>query len=366
MPEDPVWAIGKIIVMSVLRIACALAAIVLMCTRPPHADLLIGDFRATDGVGPVLRYDDSAQGPAAPTGAFYTNLAGGGDVLHSAASMTFEPLENVVYTADFYGQAIRVYPAAASGNAAALRTLNPPQLGQPIQIAISLAHDELIAVTSGGVETYVRSASGSAAYPQRTLPLSITTAGSRTRLKNPGGIILRPAGDEIAIPDYGVGAGNAYFGVVLFFPRAVTGNSAPSRTLEGPQTLLGIDAFGIAFDKTHDEILVLSQDSSQYPYVYRISTFAGSASGNTAPLRSVSGTNALLGDIHAISYDDAAELIYVSEGGENGIPARILVFARDANGNVAPDRIIVPNGASFVLPQGITTTYDERFRNGFD
>jgi hypothetical protein len=59
-------------------------------------------------------------------------------------------------------------------------------------------------------------------------------------------------------------------------------------------------------------------------------------------------------------------LIYVSEGGENGIPARILVFARGASGNVAPDRVIVPNGASFVLPQGITTVYGELFRDGFD
>ena len=343
-----------------------MAAIVLVCARSAHADLLIGDFRETDGVGPVLRYDDSAQGAAAPTGVFYTNLGGGGDVLHSAASMTFEPLENVVYAADFYGQAIRVYPASASGNAVALRTLNPPQLGQPIQIAISMLHGELIAVTSGGIQTYLRTESGSAAFPQRILPLSITSAGSRTRLNNPGGIILRTKSDEIAVPDYGVAPGNAYFGVVLFFPRGVTGNSAPLRTIEGPQTLLGIAAFGITLDRTHDEILVLSQDSSQYPYVYRISTFAGSASGNTAPLRSISGSNTLLGDIHAISYDDAAELLYVSEGGENAIPARILVFARDANGDVAPNRVIVPNGASFVLPQGITTVYDELFKDGFD
>ena len=341
-----------------------MAAIVL-CTQAAHADLLIGDFRETDGVGPVLRYEDSAQGAAAPTDAFYTNLKGGADVLHGAASLIYEPSENVVYAADFYGQSIRVYPSAASGNAAALRTLNPPQLGQPRQIAISLAHDELIAATSNGVETYLRLASGSTAYPQRTLPLDVTAAGSQTRLKNPGGVILRPSSDEIVVPDNGVAAGNA-FGVVLFFPRVLTGNSAPSRALEGQQTLLGIATFGIAYDQTHDEIMVVSQDTAQYPYVLRINTFAGSASGNTAPLRSISGTNTLLGDFHAISYDDAAELIYVSEGGENGVPARILVFARDANGDVAPDRVIVPNGASFVNPQGITIVYDGIFKNGFN
>ena len=343
-----------------------MAAIVLVCTRAAHADLLVGDFRQADGIGPVLRYADSANGAAAPTGAFYTDLSSGADVLHSAASMTYEPLENVVYAADFYGQAIRVYAAAASGNAAALRTLNPPQLGQPRQIAVSTLHEELIAVTSNGVETYVRSASGSSAYAQRTLPLSFTSEGSRTRLNNPGGIILRPTSDEIAVPDYGVGAGNATFGVVLFFSRAVTGNSAPYRTLEGPQTLLGGAAFGITYDPAHDEIIVLSQDVPQSPPVYRISTFAGSASGNAAPLRSISGANTLLGNIHAIAYDAAADVLYVSEGGENAVPPRVLAFARGADGDVTPDRVIVPNGASFVYPQGIAPVYDDIFKNGFN
>jgi hypothetical protein len=354
--------------MSASRIArrSAVAAIVLLAAHLAHAELLVGDFRETDGIGPVLRYDDAADGAAAPAGSFYTDLGGGNDVLCSAASMTYEPVENVVYAVDFYGQAIRVYPAAANGNATPLRTLNPPQLGQPRQIAISTAHDELIAVTSNGIETYLRTASGNAAYPQRTLPLSFTAEGSRTRLNNPGGIILRPSSDEIVVPDYGVGADNAAFGVVLFFSRAVTGNSAPYRTLEGPQTLLGIGAFGIAYDPTHDEILVLSQDSQQYPYAYRISTFAGGASGNTAPLRSISGANTLLGDIHAIAYDDAAQVIYVSEGGENGIPPRVLAFDHGASGNVAPDRVIVPNGASFVVPQGVAPVYDDIFKNGFD
>jgi hypothetical protein len=44
MPEDPIfWAIGKSLIMSVSRIACALAVIVLVSARPAHADLLMGD-----------------------------------------------------------------------------------------------------------------------------------------------------------------------------------------------------------------------------------------------------------------------------------------------------------------------------------
>jgi hypothetical protein len=354
--------------MSALRIArrCAIAAIVLIGTPLAHADLLIGDFQGLDGTGPILRFADSADGAAAPAGSFYTNLNGGNDVLRSAASMTFEPAEDVVYVADFYGQAIRVYAAGASGDAVPLRTLNPLQLGQPRQVAVSLAHQELIAATACCVETYLRFDSGNSAYPQRYLPSGNTAEGSRTRLNNPGGIVLRASSDEVAVPDSGVGPGNASFGVVLIFPRSVTGNSAPTRTLQGAQTLLGVAALGITYDPSNDEFLVLSQDSAQSPYGYRINAFAGSASGDAAPLRSISGANTLLGNVHAIFYDDAAEVLYASAGGENGTPARVLAFARGADGDVAPDRVIVADGSSFVFPQGITAVSDDIFKNGFN
>jgi hypothetical protein len=52
MREDPLRAVGENFVMSASRITCALAAIVL-CVQAAHADLLIGDFRESDGVGPV-------------------------------------------------------------------------------------------------------------------------------------------------------------------------------------------------------------------------------------------------------------------------------------------------------------------------
>lgn len=63
---------------------------------------------------------------------------------------------------------------------------------------------------------------------------------------------------------------------------------------------------------------------------------------------------------------DAEETLYVSEGGENGISARLLALAHGADDDVPPDRVIVPDGASFVLPQGITASCDRTFRDAFD
>jgi len=272
----------------------------------------------------------------------------------------------VLYAADFVGKAIRVYAASASGNAPALRVLNPPALGQPRRVAIASAHDELITVYAGCcLAVYSRMASGSAVTPLRSVQYG-GTSGSVTRLNYPTGVALRAASDEMFVPDAGIAAGNVPFGVILFFARTASGNAAPSRTIEGPDTKLGSAAYYIAYDSEHDEIIVASEDASAATPVLRINIFAGTASGNSAPLRSISGDATLLEDIHAISSDPYAGTIYVSQGGENGAVARVLVFARGANGNVAPARIIDAGPNSFTAPRGIVAIPREVvFADGF-
>ena len=352
--------------MTSSRLICSAAiAFAVACARLARAELLIGDY-GDQTPAAVLTYADNATGAAAPLGSFYSNAGNGAAPLQDPESLTFDPIENTVYVADFYGQAVRVYRAGASGNAAPLRTLNPALLGQPRQVALSTLHDELIIATGCCVITYGRYTYGTQAVPSRYLPPSYTAEGTNTRLNNPGGIVLRASSDEIIVPDTGNGPNNTYFGVVLFFPRSLTGNSSPYRTLEGAQTLLGTSASHISQDEVHDEIYVTSQDSATFPYGFRISTFAGSASGNVAPLRSISGDATQLADIHQIFYDDISESPYVSVGGENGVAPKVLVFARGANGNVAPDRTIIPNGASFSRPEGLTVVFDDLFHDNFE
>ena len=66
------------------------------------------------------------------------------------------------------------------------------------------------------------------------------------------------------------------------------------------------------------------------------------------------------------AFSMASETLYVSAGGENGVPARVLAFAYGANGNAAPDRTIVANGSSFELPLGIVAVPDTIFRTGLN
>ena len=346
------------------RLGCSVLFILtLTVAGAARADLLIGDYRGSGTPGPVLRFAETADGNVAPSGSFYTNLNGGTDVLQAAWYMTYEPVENVVYVADFFGQTIRVYAAGASGNVAAVRVLNPPLLGQPRRVAISTEHDELITTASGCcIATYPRTASGSAVAALRMVQWG-GLSGSVTRLNYPQGVVLRKSSDEIIVVDSERNPDSSYSGVVLFFARMASGNTAPTRVLKGTQTLLGSGAFGVAYDSIHDEIIVLSSDST----TLRISTFAGTASGDTAPLRSIAGNLTLLEIAAGVVYDSASATIYVWQGGYNGYLPRVLAFARTANGDVAPMRVIAGVATTLVQPSGLEVApFALIFKNGFE
>lgn len=334
-------------------------AALLMAGIPAHADLLVGDYAGPGNPGAVFRYDDIADGAVLPLLSFGTDT-GDGSGLHAADAITFEPIENVVYVADSDGQAVRVYAATAIGNSTPLRTLNPPSIGHPRQVAISRATGLQLVATDCCVAAYLLKDSGNAVPAQRFLPSGNTVEGSRTRLNHPAGIVLRASSNEIAIPDVASGTG-----VVLFFSSGCTGNCGPYRTIEGPTTQLGAAAKGIAFDVARDEIYVLSTDSAQAPYGFRISVFAGGAQGNVAPLRSVAGAATLLDDVHAIAFDPSTDTLYASVGGD-GTPGLVLAFARDANGNTAPQRVIDAGQSGFAAPRGLAAVFDDIFLDDFE
>jgi hypothetical protein len=330
-------------------------------TSPARADLLVGDFSGTDSTAAhsILRFSDTANGNVAPIGSFTTDF--GSTRMQTPFYLTYEPVENVVYVADFYGQAVRVYPENAQGNIAPLRTFTSPLLGQPRQIAVSVQHDELYAAVSGCcLGTYPRTGNGNIA----TLRFVQWggSSGSVTRLNNPSGPALRESSDTLIVADYKTNADNSFSGVLLSFDRTASGNVAPVSSIEGDATKLGIFATGPAYDEVHDEIIVASFDGA----TYRLLTFAGNASGNTPPLRSVEGPAANLSGVETVAYDPIHETIYVAEGGYNAIPAYVLAFPRTASGNVAPTRTIAGTATGIGYPTGITVTVDRVFGDGFE
>ena len=343
-----------------LRAALFLA---IVAASPARADLLVGDFTGSDSTAahPILRFSDTANGNVAPNDSFTTDLSG--VQLQTPFRLTYEPVENVVYVADFYGQAIRVYPENATGNTAPLRTLTSPSLGQPRQIAISVEHDELFAAVSGCcIATYPRTANGNIAA-LRFIEWG-GSSGSVTRLNNPSGPVLRTSSDTLIVADYHQNPDSSYSAVLLSFNRIAEGNEAPVSAIEGNATMLGTSAIGPAYDEAHDEIIVVGFDNTTS--TYRILTFAGTASGNTPPLRSIEGPAANLAGVSNVVYDPYHEMIYVAEGGYNTIPAYVLGFPRTADGNVAPTRVLAGPDTTIGYPFGLAVTSDRIFGNGFE
>jgi len=342
----------------------ALALLTIVAAAPARADLLVGDFSDGDTAAAhsILRFRDTAAGDVAPLGSFTTDLPG--LRLQTPLYLTYEPIEDVVYVADFYGQAIRVYAEHAHGNVAPLRTLASPTLGQPRQVAISVEHDELFAAVSGCcLAAYPRTASGNNVAALRFIQWGGSN-GSITRLNNPSGPVLRKASDTLIVADYKQNPDNSYSGVLLSFDRNASGNTAPASAIEGNLTGLGSSATAPAYDAVHDEIIVVSFDNTTS--TYRLLSFAGTASGNAAPLRSVEGAATNLAGVSSVAYDPYHDTIYVTEGGYNGVPAAVLAFPRTANGNAAPTRTIAGANTMVGSPGGIAATDGHLFKDGFE
>jgi len=118
------------------------------------------------------------------------------------------------------------------------------------------------------------------------------------------------------------------------------GNAKPVRKIEGQKTLLGRTMHAIGYDEIHDEFVVPQQ------FAQAILTFRGGASGEEPPLRVIQGSKTRLEAPDRVALDPVHNEIYVPEGDA------VLVYDREAKGDVAPIRVIEgPNaggGASAV------------------
>jgi hypothetical protein len=112
------------------------------------------------------------------------------------------------------------------------------------------------------------------------------------------------------------------------FAGLADGNARRIRAIEGQTTRLGRTMHAIAYDAIHDEIFVPQQ------FGQGILVFDGKATGEIAPKRIIEGPDTQLTALDRLGVDAVNNEIYVPEG------KKILVFPRDGNGNVKPKRVI--------------------------
>jgi len=115
---------------------------------------------------------------------------------------------------------------------------------------------------------------------------------------------------------------------IAAFPRLAEANAKPTRAIAGQRTLITRTIHDMAYDPVRDEIVV-----PQF-YLQGILTFRGSANGDEAPIRVISGPRTQITNPARIALDPVHNEIYIPNGD------RLLVFPRDGQGDVAPIRII--------------------------
>lgn len=109
------------------------------------------------------------------------------------------------------------------------------------------------------------------------------------------------------------------------------GNAAPVRAISGQKSLVARSTHGIAYDPIRDVFLV-----PQF-YGQAILVFRGAADGEEAPLRIIQGPKTGLKNPDKLMLDAVNNEIYVPQ------IDRLLVFPGDAQGDVAPKRILGPD-----------------------
>ena len=220
---------------------------------------------------------------------------------------------------------IAAFARLGSGNVAPLRTISGPSTGLgtgALGIAVDTVNDEIDVIDSvtGSIAVFARTASGDVA-PLRTI------SGPSTGIEDANNLAVDTVNNELDVAN-----GSS----ILVFSRTASGNVGPLRTIAS--VVLSQD--GIAVDTVNNEIFVLGE--STLALMIGVTVYARTALSDAGPLRTLSGLlTGVSRDPTGIAVDPANnELVVVNQNSGFGIPDTLEVFARTASGNVAPLRTL--------------------------
>jgi DNA-binding beta-propeller fold protein YncE len=189
------------------------------------------------------------------------------------------------------------------------------------------------------------------------------------------GVAFNKKRDELA---FSVQTPNMY----VVFRRDAKKFDAPLRSVRGEKTGMA-DPHGIYFDETNNEVVVANHGNfrpatlitSYTAYDAResrqergtvvesrgsnmpssITVFAGDASGDVAPLRTIVGPHTQLDWPMGVAVDEVNNELLVANNGDNAL----LVFSRTATGDAAPKRVIRGALSGIKGPMGVAIAKDE-------
>ena len=333
---------------------------------PAQADMGIGGIaRAGQSNLPLRIFGPDVNGAGAAT----YEMSGPAMGVVDTQWVSYEPNERLLYVSDFYGRAIRVYPAFKTGDVAPLRVFSSPFIAQTRANAPVFAHGEIGVIASNCcLHTYPLHANGTDVASVRTL-LWGGGADPTTRLNNPTSLIYLPDSDEYAVKDIEPGTNAAR---IVFHARTSNGYVAPTRMMTGNGVA---GAIGIAHDKRARLLYVLATTTlADSSFIGRIAVFPDTASGAAVPLYTIAGgltrLNRPAGHYYiGIGHDPYERRIMVSTSVSTS-PAshRVIVFNEDAAFNAVPLRDLSGDtlGPGFLgTPFGVPS-WDVIHRDGFE
>ncbi len=140
-----------------------------------------------------------------------------------------------------------------------------------------------------------------------------------------------PVRDEIVVPGW-------YNFSILTFSGDADGDVAPVRQIMGPRTQL-VNPQAVSIDAVNGEIYV--------PLGRRILVFDRDANGDVAPIRTLEGPDTGLG-AGRITIDPVRDLMIVASSTNRGEGRAIRIYDRTASGNTRPLRTITGTGSEDV------------------
>ncbi len=190
--------------------------------------------------------------------------------------------------------------------------------------------------------------SGGNVSPKRTI------TGPNTKLSSPAGMVVRHdplMGDELFVVNYDYFSNNNGASVAVY-PLKATGDVAPIRTIQGPQT--GFDRpQGIVLDELNGRIYV-SNSAFDEADLGNISAFNMLDTGNVAPLGVIKGDQTQMCHPFEMYLDGLMGELTVAQSGV--CDTRVTVFSLNAgfSGNIAPIRKLVTGATQYYDPIGLT------------
>jgi len=287
--------------------------------------------------GELLFYDRSAGGLSSNVAEPATQVRGPATGMMFVAGVALDPGNHEIFAVNNdIGDRMEVFPYDAEGNVRPKRILFVPHGSWGV--ALNRQRDE-VAITvehANTVVVYRREAT------QGDAPLRILH-GPKTGLGDPHGITFDEERNEISVANHGnwaplTRAESLQSGVKggRFDPPSIStyagdakDDAAPVRVIQGKRTGLNWP-MGMSLDPVHNEIAVASYGNDS------ILIFHRTDEGDIAPVRVIHGSQTSIMGPMGVSFDTKNDEIWVTNYREH----TAAVFARTAQGNVAPKRLV--------------------------